>query len=234
MVGMTLVVLGELPGVLCVDKPAGIDVFPPHDAPDGDCVLSRLMALGLVCADQDWPVGFEGGIAHRLDRPTSGLLLVAQDVDALVALRARFAGGALQKTYLFLSRRDVPWDEHETSASLAHDPRHKGRMVVERGTNTPHRGRWLSAQTAFLRRGTGADGLALWQAQMRTGVTHQIRAHAASIGLALAGDRRYGGGPTPASFQADFALHHCAVDGLDLPTPACPPPLWWQPDLRVR
>lgn len=231
---MTLVVLGELPGVLCVDKPAGIDVFPPHDAPDGDCVLARLLAMGLVAADPGWPVGFEGGIAHRLDRPTSGLLLVARDVGALLALRARFAGGALQKTYLFLSRRDVPWDQHETSAPLAHDPRHKGRMVAARGANTPHRGRWLPAHTAFLRQGSGADGRALWQARMRTGVTHQIRAHAATLGLALAGDRQYGGGPTPACFQAEFALHHCAVAGLDLPTPACPPPPWWQLDPPVR
>jgi 23S rRNA-/tRNA-specific pseudouridylate synthase len=226
--------LGEAPGLRIVEKPAGLPVFPPHADPGGDCVLARLRAAGLAAHPGPWPAGFEGGIAHRLDGPTSGLLLVAADPDALAALRQRFASGALRKRYRFLSRRDVPWDAHHTEAPIAHDPRHKGRMVVERGAATPHRGRWLPARTDFRRVGVGLHGLPLWEAEMRTGVMHQVRVHAASLGLALAGDRRYGGGPLPAGFEAEFALHHCAVLGLERPTPPCPPPDWWRAEAPAR
>ena len=57
-------------------KPAGLTVFPPHADPEGDCVLGRLLADDPARAELAWPTGFEGGIAHRLDRSTSGALVV--------------------------------------------------------------------------------------------------------------------------------------------------------------
>ena len=69
-----------------VNKPAGLPVFPPHADPSGDCVLRRLEAQGCL-GPGPWPQGFEGGLAHRLDTATSGLVAFAPDPEALATLR---------------------------------------------------------------------------------------------------------------------------------------------------
>ena len=83
-------------------------------------------------------------------------------------------------------------------------------MVAQRGNNTPHRGKWYSAETEF----THVHG-DIYMATIATGVTHQIRVHAAFVGIPLLGDRRYGGGPTPADAPAgvEFFLHHIDIIG---------------------
>jgi 23S rRNA-/tRNA-specific pseudouridylate synthase len=101
-------------------------------------------------------------------------------------------------------------------------------MVVQRGQQTPHRGRWLPAETHFRWLGQAGD-FGCWEARMRTGVMHQIRVHAGFAGLALAGDRRYGGGPEVDSFSAHFALHHVGLRGPGLRPPPVPLPGWWPP-----
>ncbi len=206
-----------------IEKPAGIPVFPPHDDPRGDCVLVRLLAREPWRAALPWPDGFAGGIAHRLDTSTSGALLVADDVDDLARIRAAFRDRVLVKTYRLLAARDVPWDENVCEAAIAHDPRHKGRMVVQRGRATPHRGAWQPAETRFTR----VAG-ALWQAEMRSGAMHQIRVHAAFVGIPLRGDRRYGGGPTPpdAPEGVTFFLHHVGLRGEGIATLPIETPPW--------
>ena len=192
-------------------KPAGLPVFPPHADPEGDCVLARLLVEEKWRAGVAWPEGFAGGIAHRLDISTSGALLVADDVEALARVRSWFSDHQLSKTYRLLAARDVPWDENRCDLPIAHDPRRKGRMVVKRGQATPHRGRWYPAETRF-RRVVGR----VFEAHMRTGVMHQIRVHAAFLGIPLAGDRRYGGGELPdAPPGVTFYLHHLGIEGPD-------------------
>jgi len=213
-----------VPSVLhTLDKPAGIPVFPPHADAAGDCLLARMLADAPSRADLPWPDGFAGGIAHRLDVSTTGAVAVADDLDELSALRDAFATGALCKTYRFIARRDVGWDRNHCDRPIAHHRRRKRRMIVKRGRNTPHRGKWRPAQTSFRR----IDGR-LWEATMRTGVTHQIRVHAAFLGLVLAGDRVYGGGPPPPESagrgsNAPFCLHHVGFTGAfrtrEVPTP---------------
>ncbi len=197
-------------------KPAGIPCFPPHADPGGDCVLARLRAEQPERFELDWPPGFEGGIAHRLDVDTSGALVVADDPDALQRVRRLFADGALTKTYWFQASRDVPWDRNQCDRPIAHDRRRKRRMVVQRGRSTPHRGRWYPARTSFRR----LDG-DLWEATIRSGVTHQVRVHAAFVGLPLVGDALYGGG------SGGHRLHHVGLVGPDgLRTDPVPAP-WW-------
>lgn len=211
---------------IALSKPPGLPVFPPHKDPSGDCLLARLLVSHPEQAEHDWPDGFAGGIAHRLDIPTSGLVLAARTPADLVWLRGLFSDKKLRKTYRLLTAREAPWDANTVSAEIAHDRRKKSRMVVRRGKNTPHRGRWLPAETRFRRVGR-VGSLWCFEAQMRTGVMHQIRVHAGFAGIALAGDRRYGGGDTPAHFPVPFALHHVGLVGPGLRPPTQPIPTFW-------
>ena len=194
-------------------KPSGIPCFPPHADPSGDCVLARLPRER---REGDWPQRFRGGIAHRLDVWTSGALVLADDPEALDRLRQLFADKAFTKTYVFLASRDVSWDANACDRPIAHDRRKKRRVIVQRGKNTPHRGKWYPAETRFRR----IDGR-LWEATMRSGVMHQIRVHAAFVGLPLQGDGTYGGG------SGGHKLHHVGMAGPDgLRTDPVPSPEW--------
>ena len=99
-------------------------------------------------------------------------------------------------------------------------------MVQQRSAGTPHRGRWYPADTRL--RHLGGE---LWEAVITTGVMHQIRVHAASVGLALTGDRLYGGGASPPGGAPEgvaFALHHVGLRGGGLVSPTLAPPAWWR------
>jgi len=97
-------------------------------------------------------------------------------------------------------------------------------MVVERGRDTPHRGKWYPADTLFERIENG-----VWRATITTGVMHQIRAHAGSVGLALAGDKLYGGGERPKGLPdgVNFALHHTSLHGPKISSAQIEEPRWW-------
>lgn len=211
-----------VPTVQTYDKPAGLPVFPPHADPDGDCVWARLVADEPWRRDVPWPDGFAGGLAHRLDVSTSGAVAVAADLDELAALRDHFATHRLDKRYVLWSAKAPRWDSHVCDRPIAHDRRHKRRMVVQRSPRTPHRGRWYPAHTAF----RVVEGR-LVEARMRSGVTHQIRLHAAFVGLPILGDRLYGGGVTPADAPPGltFFLHHHGFTG-PVQTAPLPDPSW--------
>lgn len=203
---------------LWLNKPAGLPVFPLHQDPDSDCVLRRLIAE-LPEQSQGFAQGFEGGIAHRLDTPTSGLLLVARSPEALAQARRAFRGKALTKSYRFLS--PVPLDPKTRSLdqAIGHHPKNRRKMVVQRNPGTKRRGKWYPAQTR-LRHIKGA----LHEAVILTGVMHQVRAHAAFAGVPLLGDTLYGGAPAPGG--PGFYLHHAHLKGLGA-CPFLPPPSDW-------
>jgi 23S rRNA-/tRNA-specific pseudouridylate synthase len=214
-------------GAFTIDKPPGLPVLPPNANPAGDCLLHRLRQSRPDVDAHAWPHGFEGGIAHRLDTPTSGQIVVARTPTDLARIRASFASRRFRKHYVFVTRKDTTWDSHEIDARLAHDRSRKDRMVVERGRSTPHRGRWYAARTTLERIGSTGD-LVAWHATMSTGVTHQIRVHAAFAGLALAGDRLYGGGAPDPAWPVPFLLHHLGLDGPDLDGASRSPiPAFW-------
>lgn len=185
-------------------KPASIPVFPPHGDPTGACLLFSLVRAEPWRDEMSWPDGFAGGIAHRLDIHTSGAILVADDPDELIALRKLFAARQLTKTYRMLASKDVPWDANGCDRSIAHDKRRRRRMIVQRGAATPHRGKWHPAETRFRR----LEG-SLFEAVMQTGVMHQIRVHAAFVGIPLLGDAIYGRGDN----RTGHKLHHVGILG---------------------
>jgi len=215
------IVIEKRAATLLLNKPSGIPVFPQKGT-DEDSILIRLLALEPHRRNVEWPEGFAAGIVHRLDTATTGGLLVAENPEQVWNLREMFSQKRLEKRYLFLSAKEPRWDSHYCDTPLAHDKRKKGNMIPKRGKNTPHKGKWYSAKTTFRHLGR-KEGVSLWEAVMFSGVMHQIRVHAAFLGIALLGDRRYGGGEAPKYFPSSFALHHQQISDW----PKIPPPNWW-------
>jgi 23S rRNA pseudouridine1911/1915/1917 synthase len=202
---LALPVLYEDERVAVLDKPGGM----PAHALDP---RQRGTAAAFVLAR--WPqtagVGdpLAPGLVHRLDTGTSGLLVVARTAEAHAALRAALRARRIEKRYLAVvagAATDVRVD-----APLAHDPRDRRRMAQAR----PGDRAW-PAETLLRVLATRADR-SLVAVTMRTGVTHQVRAHLALAGHPVLGDALYGG-PDAGLPPGRHALHAC---GLTLPRPA--------------
>jgi 23S rRNA pseudouridine1911/1915/1917 synthase len=171
--------------VLVVDKPAGLSVHPGPGHPDGTLV-NALLAL-----DPDLP-GIGGvarpGIVHRLDKDTSGLMMVARTAAAHASLTRQLKERLVRKTYLALVTGSPRQDAGEVDGPIARHPVHRQRMAVVEG------GRPALTHWRVLARFTGPEGAryALVDAHPVTGRTHQIRVHLASLGHPLVGDGVYG------------------------------------------
>ena len=214
-------VLGRDDDWLHLLKPAGLPVFAPHGDPEGDCLARRLLVefpeqAAALPSDLDSPDHWVGGILHRLDLWTSGLVVAARTPDAFRRGREAFESHRLHKVYRFLSAAVPPWTAHRIDAPLAHDRRKGSKMVWQRGRATPHRGRWYPASTQFSLQEAWPDRT-LWESRMSTGVMHQIRVHAAAVGIPLLGDRLYGGG-----HGERYYLHHRTIEGWPGGAPVVP------------
>jgi 23S rRNA pseudouridine1911/1915/1917 synthase len=146
------------------------------------------------------------GIVHRLDKDTSGLLLVAKTDAAQSALMRQFAEHAIEKEYVALVHGEAPARRGRIEAPVGRDPRDRQRMAVVAG------GREAVTEYEVLASRGEHTLLAL---HPRTGRTHQLRAHLAYLRLPIAGDRRYGGGQGPGGLDRQF-LH---ADRLRLARP---------------
>jgi 23S rRNA pseudouridine1911/1915/1917 synthase len=149
------------------------------------------------------------GLVHRLDTGTSGLLLAARTAPAHAALRAAFRDHAVEKRYLAVVA-GIPRTPARIEIALAHDSRDARRMIP-----APSGARAWPASTEIALVHAGTDR-ALVEATMRTGVTHQIRAHLAALGHPVVGDVLYGG-PGAELRAGRHALHAAR---LVLPHPA--------------
>lgn len=162
-----------------VDKPAGLAVHPGAGRPRGTLVNALLARLGrLSRMDPTRP-----GIVHRLDKDTSGLLVVAKTEEAHRALSSQIARRAAQRWYLALLRGQVPWKERTVSAPIARHPVHRQRMAVVPG------GREATTHFRVLEH---LASYTLVECRLLTGRTHQIRVHARFVGHPVAGDPVYG------------------------------------------
>ncbi len=173
--------------LLVVDKPAGLVVHPAPGHPGGTLV-NALLAHSPGLADG---AGERPGIVHRLDRDTSGLILVARSEKVRRALQRQFQARQVHKAYLALldGHLQPAWGRIE--APLGRDPHHRQRMAVLPG------GRDAITEYHVLQQfaqavGPAAGDYTLVEAEPLTGRTHQIRVHFASIGHPVVGDANYG------------------------------------------
>jgi 23S rRNA pseudouridine1911/1915/1917 synthase len=184
-VDVPLEILYEDDDVVVVNKPAGLPVHPGAGTPPGAPTLAgalvhryRLLS-GAGGAERP-------GIVHRLDKATSGAIVVARNDAAHRALAAQFAGRTVEKIYLALVHGGMKQASGTIRLAVARDLRRRTRMTTRR---RPEEGRASHTDWRAL---ASIGPFTLIEATLRTGRTHQIRVHFAALGHPVVGDALYG------------------------------------------
>ncbi len=207
--GLVLSRLWEDEHVLAIDKPADLVVQP------GPRHRSRTLVHALAHSDPDIVDGLahlDHGLAHRLDRGTSGVMLVGKHRDALDELRTAFRDRRVEKRYLALVV-GAPRPDWRIDAPLSRQ-RRRGRLVVEVAAG----GRGEPATTDFERL-AAAEGRALVQARPTTGRTHQIRVHLAASRCPILGDPDYGRAADNERAAHELGLHRMFLHAAEITFP---------------
>jgi 23S rRNA pseudouridine1911/1915/1917 synthase len=175
-----LVVRYESPTVLVVDKPPGLVVHPGAGHRNdtlANVLVFHFPELVEMGEEHRW------GLVHRLDRDTSGLLIVARNPAAHTALQAQLKRREIHRVYLALVHSFIDPVAGAIEAPIGRDPEHPTKMTLRQG------GRF--AKTHY-RRLAAWDEVSLLEVRLETGRTHQIRVHMSSIGAPVIGDKTYG------------------------------------------
>jgi 23S rRNA pseudouridine1911/1915/1917 synthase len=177
---IALDVIYEDADVLAVNKPAGMTVHPAPSLHSGTLVNAILAH----CDDLSGIGGvLRPGIVHRLDRDTSGVILVAKNDAAHQALARQLKARTMEKAYIALVEGTPKPVKGVVDAPIARDPARRQRMAIVSG------GREAVTAYKVVER---FNGVSLVEARPKTGRTHQIRVHLAAIGHPIVGDRVYG------------------------------------------
>ena len=181
-------ILYEDEAMLVIAKPAGVVVHPAAGNPTGTVVNALLgryphLAETLACTSG------RPGIVHRLDKDTSGCLVIAKTPEAQYKLSSAFAGRETGKTYLAIVRGVPRRPEGEITGLIGRHPVNRQKMaVVERN------GKLAVTRYRLVRSGIiNGVPVSLMEVKILTGRTHQIRVHLSSIGIPVLGDATYGG-----------------------------------------
>ncbi len=205
---IALTILHEDDDLIVLDKPPGLVVHPAPGNEDGTLVN----ALVAHCGDALPGIGGERrpGIVHRLDKDTSGLMVVAKTEAALAALSADFAARRIERAYLALCWGVLSPAAGDLEGAIGRDPRDRKRMaVVTRGGKT--------ALTRYRTLRVMHGAASLIECRLATGRTHQIRVHLSHRGHALVGDPVYLRRVPSSARRLPEAARRAA---LDFPRPA--------------
>jgi len=199
--------------LLVVDKAAGMVVHPAAGNWSGT-LLNALLAHHAGAATLP-----RAGIVHRLDKDTSGLMVVGKTLAATTALTRAIAAREVHRQYLAIAHGELAGAAFSIDAPLARDPQSRVRMAVLGG------GRPARTDVEVL---AARDGASALRCVLHTGRTHQIRVHLASRGHPLVGDTLYGGremfGMTRQALHAERLAFAHPISGRPLRFDAAPPP----------
>ncbi len=187
--------------LLVVDKPAGLAVHPAPGHPSHtlvNAILSHLPSLAEISNS------LRPGIVHRLDKDTSGLILVAKNEKARLNLMQQFEAHLVAKAYLVLVKGRLTPEDGIIEAPIGRDPRNRKRMAVVT------EGRAARTQYHVVKY---IGNYTLLEVRTETGRTHQIRVHLLAIGYPVVGDATYG---VKSPFLSRQFLHACRL-GFHLP-----------------
>jgi 23S rRNA pseudouridine1911/1915/1917 synthase len=201
---------------VAVDKPAGVPSHPQVAGETGTAA-NALAARFPECASAS-PDPREGGLVHRLDRGTSGVLIAARSAAAWSGLRAALSRADGEKTYL-AEVVGAPADTGASDAPIGRVGRRGARVRTDGGGRNP-----LSAHTSWeviARR----DATTLMRVRLSKGRAHQVRAHLAAAGHPIVGDDLYGGGAGELHLHAATVRFVHPTTGRDILVEA-PPPAW--------
>ncbi len=167
--------------LIVVDKPQGIPVHPVSTADRQPTVVTALLAVTTVKGGS----AERPGVVHRLDAPTTGVLVLARNEPAHASLAAQFRARTVDKTYLALVEGELEAAEGTVEGRIARDPHRPWKMTVSAA------GREATTHVRVLHH---EQGRTLLEVHPHTGRTHQIRVHLAAIGHPVVGDSTYGKG----------------------------------------
>lgn len=190
-----------------IDKPAGMVIHPGTGNESGTLVNAILARYPQLAAMDDPEKRM--GIVHRLDKDTSGLVVIAKNSKALKNLMAQFKSRDVDKTYIALVERTPKTETGRIEVPIARDPQQRKRMAVIRD------GKPAITEFEIIERDF-KDGQALVRVKLLTGRTHQIRVHMAFIGCPVVGDRVYGFRKQRIGLKRNFL--HAAEIGFNHPT----------------
>jgi 23S rRNA pseudouridine1911/1915/1917 synthase len=178
--------------LLVVNKPAGMVTHPAHGSPHGTLVNALLAHTGTLPGE-----ALRAGLVHRLDRDTSGLLLVAKTEAALATLGRAMQARYIEREYVGLVAGNPPQDAGTLDGAIGRDDRHRLRHAIRAD------GRPAVTHFAVRERMTQAAELTF---RLETGRTHQIRVHMAAYGYPIVNDPLYGRPDTQLALPGQ-ALH---------------------------